>query len=151
VRVIDGMTRAGAPRRDEAVPALARALRRLLGVRYALGGTTPLGVDCSGLVQRAVRSALGVVLPRHSSDQLELAAPPVRALGEPGDLLFMWSSDESPCHVGVVLRGARAGERTLVHASSRRGLVIEEPLERALARAAAVRHMELEQVLALPL
>lgn len=136
-------------RSGEASQALARALRRLRGTPYRLGGTTPLGVDCSGLVQRAVRAAVGVVLPRHSGDQLALAAAPVRPLGEPGDLVFMWSAGESPCHVGVVLRGARAGERTLVHASSRRGRVIEEPLERALARAASVQHVEFEQVLAL--
>jgi hypothetical protein len=136
-------------RRGAGRAALARALRRFRGAPYVLGGTTPLGVDCSGLVQRAVRSALGVVLPRHSSDQLELAAPPVRALGEPGDLLFLWGAGESPCHVGVVLRGSRSGARTLLHASSRRGRVIEEPLEHALARASRLRHMELEQVLAL--
>ncbi|MFZ6178361.1 C40 family peptidase [Nannocystis pusilla] len=129
--------------------ALALALRRFRGAPYLLGGTTSLGIDCSGLVQRAVRSALGVVLPRHSSDQLALAAAPVRALGEPGDLLFLWGAGESPCHVGVVLRGARAEDRTLLHASSRRGRVIEEPLEQALRRAARWRHMELEQVLAL--
>ncbi|PCC67967.1 NlpC/P60 family protein [Nannocystis exedens] len=129
--------------------ALARALRRFRGAPYRLGGTTPPGIDCSGLVQRAVRSALGLVLPRHSSDQLALAAAPVRALGEPGDLLFMWGAGESPCHVGVVLRGPRAGARTLLHASSRRGRVIEEPLEQVLLRAARWRHMELEQVLAL--
>ncbi|MBZ5715322.1 C40 family peptidase [Nannocystis pusilla] len=130
--------------------ALTRALRRFRGAQYVLGGTTPLGVDCSGLVQRAVRSALGVVLPRHSSDQLALAAAPVRPLGEPGDLLFLWGAGEAACHVGVVLRGARAGARTLIHASSRRGRVIEEPLEQALARTSRWRHMELEQVLASP-
>lgn len=134
---------------QEGADALARALRRFRGAPYRLGGTTSLGIDCSGLVQRAVRSALGVVLPRHSSDQLALAAAPVRALGEPGDLLFLWGAGESPCHVGVVLRGARAEDRTLLHASSRRGRVLEEPLEHALRRAARWRHVELEQVLAL--
>lgn len=137
--------------RGEAAGRLTRALRRFHGAPYGLGGTTPLGIDCTGLVQRAVRSAFGVVLPRHSSDQLELAAPPVRALGEPGDLLFLWGAGESPCHVGVVLRGERPGARTLIHASSRRGRVIEEPLERVLARATRLRHMELDQVLALRL
>lgn len=126
--------------------ALSRALRGLVGAPYRPGGTTAAGLDCSGLVQRAVR-ALGVVLPRHSTDQLALAAAPARALGEPGDLVFLWGAGEAPCHVGVVLRGARPGERTLVHASSRRGVVIEEPLAAALARAAVVRHVELEQVL----
>lgn len=129
--------------------ALARALRGFRGAPYALGGTTRAQVDCSGLVQRCVRSALGVVLPRHSSDQLALGTAPGRPLGEPGDLLFLWGAGESACHVGVVLRGEGRLRRTLVHASSRRGLVIEEPLEGALARATAVRHVELEQVLAL--
>lgn len=127
--------------------ALSRALRRRLGAAYRLGGTTSAGFDCSGLVQRCVRTSLGVVLPRHSTDQLARASTPARALGEPGDLLFMWGAGESPCHVGVILAGPRPGDRTLVHASSRRGRVIEEPLARALARASAVRHVEVEQLL----
>jgi hypothetical protein len=135
---------------SHASSALSRALRRRLGAPYLLGGTTPAGFDCSGLVQRCVRAALGVVLPRHSTDQLALAATPAHPLGEPGDLLFLWREDESPCHVGVILAGSRPGARTLVHASSRRGRVIEEPLARALRRAAAVRHVELEQLLHTP-
>lgn len=127
--------------------ALSRALRRELGAPYRLGGTTSAGFDCSGLVQRCVRTSLGVVLPRHSTDQLARASAPARPLGEPGDLLFLWGAGESPCHVGVILAGPRPGSRTLVHASSRRGRVIEEPLARALARASAVRHVELEQLL----
>jgi cell wall-associated NlpC family hydrolase len=138
-------------RPQEATSGLTRALRRFRGAPYLLGGTTARGIDCSGLVQRAMRTALGVVLPRHSRDQLALAATPARPLGEPGDLLFLSDADESGCHVGVVLRGARPGGRTLLHASSRRGQVIEEPLEQALARAATVRHMEIEQLLALRL
>lgn len=130
--------------------ALSRALRRQLGAPYRLGGTTPAGFDCSGLVQRCVRSALGVVLPRHSTDQLARAQAPARPLGEPGDLLFLWGAGEPSCHIGVILAGPRPGARTLVHASSRRGRVIEEPLARALARAAAVRHVELEQLLSGP-
>ena len=94
-----------------------------------------------------MRTSLGDVLPRHSTDQLARAEAPARPLGEPGDLLFLWGAGESPCHVGVILAGPRPGSRTLVHASSRRGRVIEEPLARALARASAVRHVELEQLL----
>jgi len=132
-------------------PALRRLsarLRSYLGVRYRLGGATRRHIDCSGLVQRGVREALGLVLPRHSSDQLALGATPVRPLGEPGDLLFMGGTEGAAWHVGVVLRGARRGTRTLLHASARRGVVIEEPLERGLLRVAGrVQHIELAQLL----
>lgn len=147
---------AGAPPRSRgtclkkhAYEDLSRSLRAFVGAPYALGGTTRAGVDCSGLVQRCVRSALGVVLPRHSRDQLAIAGPAARPLGEPGDLLFLWGSGEQGCHVGVVLRGPGRHRRTVLHASSRRGEVVEEPLARVLARASAVRHVELGQVLAL--
>jgi len=118
-------------------------------VRYRLGGTTGGHIDCSGLVQRCVREALGLVLPRHSTDQLARSVAPARSLGEPGDLLFMAGVDLAACHVGVVLRGARPGARTLLHASSRQGRVVEEPLDRCLARAGRVQHMELAQLLEL--
>ena len=134
----------------------ASALRRLtlrlrghLGVPYRLGGASRRHIDCSGLVQRCVREALGLVLPRHSTDQLARSVAAVRSLGEPGDLLFMAGLDAVTCHVGVVLRGRRPGERTLLHASSRRGRVVEEPLDDCLARASRVQHMELAQLLEL--
>lgn len=132
-----------------ALRRLAVGLRGYLGVRYQLGGTTRRHIDCSGLVQRCVRQALGLVLPRHSTDQLAAAVAPAGPLGEPGDLLFMTGSGLGRCHVGVVLRGPRPGARTLLHASSRRGCVVEEPLDACLARVGGVRHVELAQLLEL--
>lgn len=133
---------------EPALRRLGARLRSYLGVRYRLGGTTRRHIDCSGLVQRGVREALGLVLPRHSSDQLALGVAPARAMGEPGDLLFMGGTEGAAWHVGVVLRGARRGSRTLIHASARRGVVVEEPLERGLLRAPGrVQHIELAQLL----
>lgn len=144
----DAAPRAGRGARGAAaLRRLTASLRGYLGVRYRLGGTTRVHIDCSGLVQRAVREALGLVLPRHSTDQLALGATPARALGEPGDLLFMAGGDEAGCHVGVVLRGPRSGARTLLHASASRGRVIEEPLDGCLARVRRVQHLELAQLL----
>lgn len=132
-----------------ALRRLAGRLRGHLGVPYLLGGTTRRHIDCSGLLQRCVREALGVVLPRHSTDQAARWGAPGRALGEPGDLLFMAGLDAAQCHVGVVLRGARPGARTLLHASARRGVVVEEPLDGCLARVSRVQHVELAQLLEL--
>ena len=130
----------------EGLRRLAASLRSYRGVPYRLGGTTRRHMDCSGLVQRCVREALGRVLPRHSTEQALGGAG--RALGEPGDLVFMAGVGVTDGHVGVVLRGSRPGERTLVHASTSRGRVIEEPLDRCLARAqGGVRHVELAQVI----
>jgi murein DD-endopeptidase / murein LD-carboxypeptidase len=130
----------------EALRRLAASLRSYRGVPYRLGGTTRRHVDCSGLVQRCVREALGVVLPRHSTEQVGSGGG--RALGEPGDLVFMAACETSAGHVGVVLRGARPGDRTVLHASTSRGRVIEEPLDRCLARVVGlVRHVELAQVI----
>jgi hypothetical protein len=134
---------------EVALRRLTARLRAHLGVQYRLGGTTRRHIDCSGLVQRCVREALGLVLPRHSTDQLACSVAASRSLGEPGDLLFMAGLDAAVCHVGVVLRGPRPGTRTLLHASSRRGRVVEEPLDRCLARASRVQHMELAQLLEL--
>lgn len=75
--------------------------RRHLGLQYLWGGTSPWGLDCSGLVHHAYRQA-GVVVPRDAYAQ-QAAATPV-ALGEeqPGDLYFFARQDGRVYHVGFV-------------------------------------------------
>jgi cell wall-associated NlpC family hydrolase len=48
--------------------ALDQAIQEFYGAPYKSGGTTPLGVDCSGLVQTAFLRA-GVALPRTVAQQ----------------------------------------------------------------------------------
>jgi len=109
---------------------LARG-RTLLGVAYRWGGTSPLGLDCSGLV-RLLFGLEGIVLPRDSRDQA-LAMRPFRVPTEmrdvkAGDLVFFGSRDGVIDHVGIGIGG---GSGRFLHASGRvriSSLVVGDPL-----------------------
>ena len=90
--------------------------RRFLGAPYTWGGTTPLGFDCSGLVQRIFREH-GVVLKRNSYEQAfqdpQLVPVAFNAL-LPGDLLFFGTEDKIDHEAmwlgdGMVLQSTRHG------------------------------------------
>ncbi|MCX4244305.1 NlpC/P60 family protein [Paraliomyxa miuraensis] len=123
---------------------LVREARSWLGVPYRLGGVTKQAVDCSALVQRLLFDQLGVLVPRHSSDQLLVAPRPGKGTG-PGDLVFVWSARESlrgMCHVGIAAGGS------VIHASlSRRG-VVEDTTAEFLADARGVMHVPFGELLA---
>jgi cell wall-associated NlpC family hydrolase len=108
----------------DTVVAVARAQ---IGTRYVLGGTTPKGFDCSGLV-RYVMGALRVELPRTAAQQArigdEVSTDPSRL--RPGDLLtFGRRGARGVSHIGIYV-----GDGRYVHASSVAGRVIESDLSR---------------------
>ena len=104
--------------------------KRLVGAPYFWGGTTPLGIDCSGLVQLAYRMR-GVALLRDACLQFE--DPRFERLQESfeqgsfnaGDLLFFRGvKSEKITHVGIAL-----GDDRFIHASPYSGeshVVIEK-------------------------
>lgn len=99
--------------------AICESARGHLGLRYLWGGTTPYGLDCSGLVHTSYRSAR-VVVPRDAHDQYLAAAPVPLGEEEPGDLYFFAHDDGQVFHVGFV-----TGARTMLHAPQT-GQLIEE-------------------------
>ncbi|MDA1309809.1 MAG: NlpC/P60 family protein [Proteobacteria bacterium] len=108
---------------------LITAARCFLGAPYLWGGRSSLGVDCSGLVQLALMRS-GRSAPR-DSDQQERCVGAIVENGiadvQAGDLLFMKG------HVVVV-----SGPDRVLHANAHHMCVAEEPLDRFLARVAAM-------------
>jgi cell wall-associated NlpC family hydrolase len=99
-----------------------QAARAHLGLRYLWGGTTPYGLDCSGLVHHSYRRA-GVVVPRDAHDQWEAASPVPLGQEQPGDLYFFARADDHVFHVGFV-----TGARTMLHAPETGQLIEDAPL-----------------------
>jgi cell wall-associated NlpC family hydrolase len=100
---------------------------RLLNVPYLWGGKSPLGLDCSGLVQLSLAAA-GQAAPRDTDLQekhlgTDLAFDETLAGLKRGDVVF-WKG-----HVGI-MRDARE----LLHANVHHMRVASEPLAEAVAR-----------------
>lgn len=104
-------SRANDPRIAAARARILAAAERLIGTPYVLGGESPDGVDCSGLVQYAYLQA-GIPLPRTALEQFQAGQPQRRVL--PGDLLFFRTGQNGVIsHVGIY-----AGKGHMIHASS---------------------------------
>jgi cell wall-associated NlpC family hydrolase len=112
------------PHRHPNAEDYRRTAESFIGVPYLWGGTTALGLDCSGFIQQVYRLN-GVALPRDADQQAMLGRKVEEARA--GDLMFF--GDESVTHValatsrsefihapmagGVVERGRLGGERKL--------------------------------------
>jgi cell wall-associated NlpC family hydrolase len=90
---------------------VVRTARRYLGVRYALGGTTPRAFDCSGFV-RWIFAQHGVHMPRTAKEQAGVGDAPASGDLQPGDLLFFFGGRGAQ-HIAVFVGGD-----TIIHASS---------------------------------
>jgi hypothetical protein len=110
------------PTIDATPSALLAHARQFLGVRYLWGGTTPRGVDCSGLVHSAFR-ATGLVVPRDADAQWAEADPVPAGEERPGDLFFFARADGFVYHVGFVV-----GPGAMLHAPEGTELVEEAPI-----------------------
>lgn len=115
--------------------ALVYTARRLLGVPYLWGGSSPFGLDCSGFVQLVYRMC-GMVIPRDADLQAEFARTTGVDIAEvqPGDLIFFAGGNDphrrTVTHVGVVVDAEH-----FIHSSGGVGVNItrlDEPYYRSI-------------------
>ena len=104
--------------------------RRLLGAPHRLGGRTPSGTDCCGLVQQALY-ACGRAAPRYADQQAELGVGVQISDARRGDLVVWLSPGEGPWngHAGILLDPDR-----VLHATGHHGAVVIEAFAEADAR-----------------
>jgi cell wall-associated NlpC family hydrolase len=103
---------------------------RFVGTPYLWGGRTPLGFDCSGLMQAALEVA-GIAAPRDTDMQERALGHSITINAESqglqrGDIVF-WKG-----HVGVMQDAV-----TLLHANAHHMTVATEPLRKAVDRIVA--------------
>ena len=108
--------------------AVIETARTYQGTPYLYGGTTRLGLDCSGLLQLSFNEA-GISIPRSSNEQAGWGDPVKPADLQPGDLVFFGASPGSRTitHVGLVTVVDAEGV-DFIHASTSLG-VVENSLE----------------------
>lgn len=87
--------------------------KEYLGVPYVWGGFTPLGFDCSGLVQYVYKQ-FGITLERTTYYQVHQGQIADRNNLLPGDLIFFTTNEESPNDISHV--GMYVGDDMFIHA-----------------------------------
>jgi cell wall-associated NlpC family hydrolase len=116
---------------DKCEPDFVAVAERFLGTPYLWGGRTRAGLDCSGLVQTALR-ATGVSAPRDTDMQQAALGIPVNHSPsleglQRGDLVF-WRG-----HVGIMTDATH-----ILHANGFHMRVVVEPLAETVARIKAI-------------
>lgn len=108
---------------EESFNIISHALQ-YLGTRYKYGGTTPEGMDCSGLVYTSFLQK-EIALPRSSRDMALLGEELDLTQIKTGDLLFFKTNrrKNNINHVGLVVELTK-DNILFIHSSSSRGVII---------------------------
>ena len=99
--------------------AVVRTAKKLIGVPYVFGGTTPAGFDCSGFLQYVFKQN-GILIPRLADEQYKLGKAVKTKELVAGDLVFFTTYEAGASHCGIYL-----GEGRFLHTSSSKGVRID--------------------------
>jgi lipoprotein Spr len=101
---------------------------QFLGVRYRGGGTSPSGMDCSGMVT-AVYNLFDLSIPRSSRDMATVGEKIDSSSVKKGDLIFFKTRGKRVInHVGMVV-DIIGDEIKFIHSSSSQGVIISSTKE----------------------
>ena len=89
------------------------------GTKYALGGDSKKGIDCSALTRRVYREVYKKELPRVAAQQVKTGKKVSDKNLEPGDILFFKTNDGKTNHTTVYV-----GNTLFINASSSKGVVM---------------------------
>jgi probable lipoprotein NlpC len=110
----------------QAAKDLIRTARTYTGTPYRTGGTTRLGMDCSGLLSTTFQE-VGFDIPRTSNEQSTFGTDLLQREVRPGDLLFFATDGGGSrriSHVGMVTESPNPAlaDVLFIHASSSLGV-----------------------------
>lgn len=108
--------------------SIIESAERWLGTPYRYGSTGRDGTDCSGFVMR-VYEEQGIQVPRSTKDQFTSGTRISMSNITVGDLLFFNTNGTGVSHVGIYV-----GNDTIIHASSKNGVVKQSLSDTYLAK-----------------
>ncbi len=111
-------------KREQKADVVISRARSYMHTPYKYGGTTTLGMDCSGLLMRSFE-AIDVYIPRTAKEQSKMGKRVGIGELQKGDLVFFktMKGHGRITHAGLVTDSRKKDNIIIIHASSSKGVI----------------------------